>query len=69
VGGQEEECVEVRKDEVGLDLEKDQEDSTPISGKISNQVEKDAPEEENETPQIKETYPEVSGTILESPIP
>jgi hypothetical protein len=28
-----------------------------------------APEKENETPQIKETHPEVSGTNPESPIP
>jgi hypothetical protein len=69
VGGQEEECVEAREDEAGLDLAEDREDSSPISGNIRNQAEKVAPEEENETPQIKETHPEVSGTSPESPIP
>jgi hypothetical protein len=57
VGGRDEECVEAREDEVGLDLAGDQEDSAPISGNMRNQEEKDAPEEENESPQIKETHP------------
>jgi hypothetical protein len=52
-----------------MDLVGDQEDSSPILGKIKNQAEKAAPEEENETLQIKETYPKVSGTSPESPVP
>jgi hypothetical protein len=52
-----------------LDLAGDQEDSTMISGSIENQADKVAPKEENETPQIKETLLEVSGTNPESPIP
>jgi hypothetical protein len=52
-----------------LDIAGDQEFSTTISENIRNQAEKVAPEEENETPQIKETHLEVSGTSLESPVP
>jgi hypothetical protein len=69
LGGQEEEYVEAREDEVGLDLVEDQEDSAPISGNIGNKDEKVAPKEENKTPQIKETLPEVNGTNPKSPIP
>jgi hypothetical protein len=38
-------------------------------GKIKNQTEETSLEEENETPQIKETCPEASGTRPKSPIP
>jgi hypothetical protein len=53
VGGREEECIEIREDEEGLDLVKDREDSAAISRGVGNEVEKDAIEQENETPQIK----------------
>jgi hypothetical protein len=40
-----------------------------MSRKIGNSTEETAPEDENETPHIKETHPEASGTNPESPIP
>jgi len=69
VGGQEEECTKARKDEVGMDIVGDQEDSTPILGNIGNQIEKVSLEDENDTPQMKETCLEVSRTIPESLVP
>jgi hypothetical protein len=57
MSGREEECGEAREDEAGMDLVGDQEDSSPISRNIGNHAEKVAQEEENETPQIKETFP------------
>jgi hypothetical protein len=69
MGGQEEDCGEEREDKEGLDLPGDQEDLAPISGNIENQAEKVTPKEENETPQIKETHPKVSGTSPESLVP
>jgi hypothetical protein len=41
----------------------------PDLGGFGNEAEQVAPEKENETPQIKETHLEVSGTSFESPIP
>jgi hypothetical protein len=52
-----------------MDLEEEREDSTPILGNIRNPIEETAPEDENETPQIKETHHEASETSPESPIP
>ena len=53
MGGWEEECGEAREDEEGLDLAGDQEYLSLIVGDIENHTKKDAPEEENEPPQIK----------------
>jgi hypothetical protein len=39
-GGKEEECGETRKEEEGLDLSEDIEDSSPISGNVRNEAEK-----------------------------
>ena len=44
--------------ESGMDLVEEREDSTLILGKIKNLTEETALEDENETPQIKETRPE-----------
>jgi hypothetical protein len=52
-----------------MDIEEEREDSAPMLGKIKNLAEETAPEDENETPKIKETLPEASGTNPESPIP
>jgi len=68
-GGQGEEGVEVREKEVGMDIEEEREDSTSMSGKIRNPTEENALEDENKTPQIKETRPKSSGTSPKSPIP
>jgi hypothetical protein len=68
-GGQEGEGVEAKEKEVDMDLEEEREDSTPMPGKIGNPAEETTPEEKNETPQIKETFPEANGSSPESPIP
>jgi hypothetical protein len=68
VGGQEEEVVETREEEVGMDLEEEREYSSLIPRKIKNPAKEASPEDENETPKIKETHLKASGTILESPI-
>jgi hypothetical protein len=52
-----------------MDLGEERRDSTPIPGNIRNLAEDTTLEDENETPQIKETRPEASGTRLESPVP
>jgi hypothetical protein len=52
-----------------MDLEEEREYSSLILGNIGNLAEETALEDENETPQIKETYPEASGTSPESPLP
>jgi hypothetical protein len=48
-----------------MDLEEEREDSSSILGNIRNLIEETTPEEENETPHIKETYSEASGTSPE----
>jgi hypothetical protein len=52
-----------------MNLEEKREDSTPIIGEIKNTVEGIILVEENETPQIKENFPEASGTSPKSAIP
>jgi hypothetical protein len=52
-----------------MDLEEEIEDSSLITGKIGNSAKETTPKDENETPQIKETCPQASGTSPESPIP
>jgi hypothetical protein len=68
-GGQEREGVEAREKEANMDLEEEREDSSPMPGNIGNPIEETTPEEENETPQIKETCPKASGANPKSPIP
>jgi hypothetical protein len=68
-GGQEEEGVEACEKKVVNDIPEEREDSTPIIGNIGNPTEETTPENENETPRIKETCLESSGTSPESPIP
>jgi hypothetical protein len=52
-----------------MDLEEEREDSTPMLGNIGNPAEETTREEENKTPQIKETHLEASGASPKSPIP
>jgi hypothetical protein len=52
-----------------MDLVEEREYSTLILEKIGSPTEDTSPEDENETPQIKETHPKASGTNLESLIP
>ena len=52
-----------------MDLEEEREYSSLIPGNIGNLAKYTTLEEENDTPQIKETNPESSGTNPESPIP
>jgi hypothetical protein len=52
-----------------MNLEEEREGSAPTTGEIGNPAENTDPLEENETPQIKENYPEASGAIPELPIP
>ena len=68
-GGQEGEGVDIIKEEVGMNLGEEREDSTPITREIGNPAKEIILVEENETPQIKENCLESSGDIPESPIP
>jgi hypothetical protein len=49
--------VDVREEEVDMNLGGEREDSTPITGEIENPTEEIVPVEANETPQIKENHP------------
>jgi hypothetical protein len=52
-----------------MNLEEEREDSAPITGEIKNLIEEIVLVEANETPQIKEKFPEASGASIKSPIP
>ena len=52
-----------------MHIEEEREYSTPMPGNIRNPDEDTAREDENKTPQIKETRPKSSGTSPKSPIP
>jgi hypothetical protein len=67
--GREGESADVREEEADMNLGGEREDSTPISGEIRNLTEEIIPVEANETPQIKEIFPEASDASPESPIP
>jgi hypothetical protein len=68
-GGKEGEGVATREKEADMDIEEEIEDSTLILGMIKNLNEETTLEEENETPQIKETCPKANGANPESPMP
>ena len=67
--GQEGEGADVREEEVGMNIEEEREDSSPITREIGNPVEEIVLVEENETHQIKENFPEARDASPESPIP
>jgi hypothetical protein len=52
-----------------MDIEEEREYSTLMPGNIGNTAKETILKEENETPEIKETCPETSGTNPEFPIP
>jgi hypothetical protein len=66
---QEGESADVREEEANVNLGGEREDSALITGEIRNPNEEIIPVEANETPQIKENFPEASGSNPESPIP
>jgi hypothetical protein len=49
-----------------MDLAEEREDSSLILVKIESSTKKTSPEDENETPQVKETCPKSNGTNPES---
>jgi hypothetical protein len=61
--------VDVREEEVGMNLGGEREDSSLMIGEIGNLTEEITPVEAKEIPQIKENHPEASDTSPESPIP
>jgi hypothetical protein len=68
-GGKYKKSVEAREYQAVMDLREEREYSTLILEKIGSPTEDTSPEDENETPQIKETHPKASGTSLESLVP
>jgi hypothetical protein len=52
-----------------MDLSEEREETTSMPGNIASLTEQNSPKDEKETPQIKETLLEASGTNLESPFP
>ena len=61
--------MEVREEEADVNLRGEREHLAPITGEIGNPTEEIVPVEANETPQIKEKFPEHSGANPKYPIP
>jgi hypothetical protein len=67
--GREGGSVDIREEEINMNLEGERQYLASIIGEIGNPVEEIIPMEANETPQIKEIFPEASGGSPESPVP